>query len=365
MSGPGVLRPDADTHAEQREPHAPTDQRFFKGRRGDRLQRGKPGGSVRLGGAGAGGPRVHGAEHFVQYTFPMSHCWLYFIAVAHGLVCGQERQFEVVSVKYAGSYDSLQTASLRGGPGTSDPVHIVWERVLMLQLLNRAYGGDFDQISGPNWIDSQEYTIRANLPPGATKDDLPKMWQRMLEERFPLAVHHRKEEFPVYELLVAKDGPRIQKSAAGAGQAVAGGSRPTRGGDGFPVLPPGVHHAMFQATENGVRITRETFRDCSMAQLVQELAWPLGAPSAWQHVLSVGRVVDKTGLSGSYDFKLYYAGAHYPGGAFPQPGQDAEFGAAPTLFDAIQQQLGLKLQETKALLDVLVVDHLERMPTDN
>src|SRR5580658_8424934 len=62
VSGPGVLRPDADTHAEQREPDAPTDQRFFKGQRGDRLQRGQPGGSVRLGGAGAGGPRVPGAE---------------------------------------------------------------------------------------------------------------------------------------------------------------------------------------------------------------------------------------------------------------------------------------------------------------
>lgn len=234
----------------------------------------------------------------------------------------------------------------------------------MLTILNHAYGGDFDQISGPNWIDSLQYTIRANVPPGATKDDVPKMLQRMLEERFHLAVHYRKKEFPVYELLVAKDGPRIQKSAGGAGQAVAGGSRPTRGGDGFPVLPPGSHHAMFESTKDGVPISRETFRDCSMAELVQELAWPLGGPSAW-HALSVGRLVDKTGLSGRYDFKLFYAGGHSPGGAFWQPGQDAELGVAPTLFDAVQQQLGLKLHETNALFDVLVVDHLDRMPTDN
>jgi uncharacterized protein (TIGR03435 family) len=73
----------------------------------------------------------------------------------------------------------------------------------------------------------------------------------------------------------------------------------------------------------------------------------------------------KTGLRGKYDFKLYYTGVHYPGGAWPQPGRDGEPGVAPTLFDAIQQQLGLRLREAKALLDELVVDHLEKMPTDN
>ncbi len=235
----------------------------------------------------------------------------------------------------------------------------------MLQLLGRAYGEDFDQISGPKWIDSEQYTIRANVPPGATKDDLAKMLQRMLEERFHLAVHHRKKEFPVYELAVAKDGPRLRKSAGDPGQAAAGAARPTHGEDGFPVLPPGGHHALFQPVEDGVQVTRETFRDCSMAELVQELAWPLGELSSWEQVLSVGRVVDKTGLSGKYDFKLYYAGAHYPGGALPQFGRNGEPGVAPTLFDAIQQQLGLKLQSTKALLDTLVVDRLEKVPTDN
>lgn len=177
--------------------------------------------------------------------------WLCLIALAHGYAWGQERQFEVVSVRYVGAYDTEKTTSLRGGPGTSDPAHIVWENALMLH--------------------------------------------------------------------------------------------------GFPVLPPGAHHALFQPIEDGVQVTRETFRDFSMAELVQELAWPLGEHPSWEHVLSVGRVVDKTGLRGKYDFKLYYAGAHHPGGALPQPGRDGEPGVAPTLFDALRQQLGLKLQETKAL----------------
>ncbi len=247
--------------------------------------------------------------------------WLSLIALAHGLAWGQERQFEVVSVRYAGPYDSDKVTSLRRGPGTSDPAHIVWENVLMLQLLNRAYGEHFDQISGPKWVDSEQYTIRANVPPGSTKDDLAKMLQRMLEERFHLAVHRHKKEFPVYELVVAKGGTKLRKSAGDPGQTVAGDSRPTHGEDGFPVLPPGARHALFQPIEDGVQVTRETFRDYSMAELVQELAWPLGERPSWEHVLSVGRVVDKTGLSGKYDFKLYYTGVHYPGGAWPQPGR--------------------------------------------
>jgi|SRR5579871_336093 len=275
----------------------------------------------------------------------------------------ETKSFDVASVRYVGPYGS-GSASFRGGPGTTDPARIVWDNALMLTLLSRAYGVGFDQISGPKWMDSEQYTIRTNLPPGATKEDLPKMLQHLLEERFHLVAHNSKKEFSVYELLVAKNGPRLQKSTGDPGEN-ANGPRPTQGPDGFPVLPSGGHHAIFQPIEKGIRVTQETFRDYSMAELVQELAWPLGEPPSWEHVLAVGRVVDKTGLSGKFDFKLYYAGFHSPGGAFPPPTADGQPSGAPTLFDAVQQQLGLKLQETKAVLDVLVVDHIERLPTDN
>jgi uncharacterized protein (TIGR03435 family) len=276
----------------------------------------------------------------------------------------EARSFEVASVRYVGPYNG-GPASFRGGPGTADPAHLVWDNVLILTLLTRAYGvGGFDQIFGPQWMDSEQYTIRANLAPGAPKDDLPKMLQHLLEERFHLAAHYSKKEFSVYELLVAKNGPRLRKSTGDPGEST-NGARPRQGPDGFPILPPGGHHAVFQPIENGIQVTRETFRDFSMAELVQELAWPLGEPPSWEHVLAGGRVVDRTGLSGKFDFKLYYAGFHSPGGAFPPPAADGQPSGAPTLFDAVQQQLGLKLQETKALLDVLVVDHIERSPTDN
>jgi uncharacterized protein (TIGR03435 family) len=254
--------------------------------------------------------------------------------------------------------------SQRGGPGTPDPTRIDYENVTLLTLLVRAYRVDFDQISGPPWLDSIQYTVIANVPAGTAKEHLPTMWQGLLKERFHLAVHHEVKDLPRYELVVAKGGPKLRPSAGDPGKPGPSGLRPTQGADGFPVLPPGGRHGVFQPIENGVAVTRETFRDFSMQELAQELAWPLGQ-RPWEHVMSVGRMVDKTGLEGKYDFRLEYAGTHSPGGALSQRGADGQIGSAPDLFDAVQRQLGLKIEASKAPIDILVVDHVDRMPTGN
>ncbi len=81
--------------------------------------------------------------------------------------------------------------------------------------------------------------------------------------------------------------------------------------------------------------------------------------------MSLGRVVDKTGLQGRYDFRLEYAGTHSAGGAIARSAADGQPSGIPDLFDAVQRQLGLKIDATKAPTDILVVDHVERMPTKN
>jgi uncharacterized protein (TIGR03435 family) len=253
--------------------------------------------------------------------------------------------------------------SQRGGPGTSDPTRITYRNVTMLILLARAYRVDFDQISGPAWLDSIQYTVIANVPASTAKGELPSMWQQLLKERFHLAVHHEVKDLPRYQLVVAKGGPKLHPSAGDPGKLVPG-VRPTRGVDGFPILPPGARHFFYQPIENGVQITRETFRDSSIQELAQELAWPLGERS-WEHVMSVGRIVDKTGLQGKYDFRLEYAGAHSAGGAFAQSSADGQLSGVPDLFDAVQRQLGLNIEASKAPTDILVVDHVDRMPTKN
>jgi uncharacterized protein (TIGR03435 family) len=261
-----------------------------------------------------------------------------------GAAFAQDRtrlKFEVASVKPA---DRNQDAPpiMRGGPGTSDPERITWEQLSLARLLCRLYALDFDQVTGPSWLGTERYTFIVNLPPGTTKEQLKPMWEDLLAERFHLKTHIIHKDFPVYELSVAKGGPKFHQEP------------------GFPEPRPGEKWAMKPAP----RDIRLAFRDATMADFIQRLGWPLSTANVTSGTLSLGRVVDKTGLDGSYSFTLEFAGAWGPGGAFLPP-PEGQTDPAPTLFDALRQQLGLKLEEKKAPLDVLVVDHADRVPTEN
>jgi uncharacterized protein (TIGR03435 family) len=262
-------------------------------------------------------------------------------------------KFEVASVR-PGDRNDDTPAIVRGGPGTSDPERITYERQSLLRLLTIVYGLDFDQVTGPDWLGTELYTVLAKVPPGTTKEQLKLMWQDLLVERFHLKAHVIKKDFPVYELSVAKGGAKLRKSGEG----------PVKQEPGFPVPPAGQKWGVLVAPP---RNTRLTFRDYSMNEFVREqLAWPLCTFIESYRAIAMGRVVDKTDLDGKYDFTLEYAGRrNSPGGAFPQPLPDGETDTAPYLFDALRQQLGLILKEGKAALDVLVVDHADRVPTEN
>lgn len=175
-----------------------------------------------------------------------------------------------------------------------------------------------------------------------------------LADRFHLKVHIAAKEFTVYELTVAKNGPKLRKSGEG----------PPKPEPGFPVPPPGAKRAVSFALP---RNTRQTFRAASIGDLVDQLRWPLSevGGQAYANTTSLGKVIDKTGLDGLYDFTFEYAGVPNPGGAHPPPLPDDQPDTAPYLFDALQTQLGLKLEEKKAKLDVLVIDHVDRIPADN
>ncbi len=180
------------------------------------------------------------------------------------------------------------------------------------------------------------------------------MWQDLLAQRFHLQVHFATKEFTVYELTVGRNGPKFKKAGAG----------PQTQQPGFPVPPPGVKRAMsFSLPRN----TRQTFRGASIADLVEQLRWPLSEQSGqvYANAFTVGKVIDKTGLDGLYDFTFEYAGLPNAGGSHPPPLPDGETDTAPDLFDALQAQLGLKLEEKKAKLDVLVIDNVDRIPTEN
>jgi len=204
------------------------------------------------------------------------------------------------------------------------------------------------------------------------------MLQNLLIERFGLKFHRESKEFPLYELTVAKNGPKLKAAAeapAGADEPVlAPGAKeglrqqpgkdgpPPIGKDGLPQLPPGRPGAFMMMTPGGMRMVGMMR---TLPDIADMLANQLGTP-----------VVDKTGLSGKYDFPLSFSrepGQGLPGLPPPPPpppggpvrGNGPDLSDAPNLFTAVQEELGLKLDKKKGPLDVLVVDHLEKTPTEN
>lgn len=272
------------------------------------------------------------------------------VTMATGQTAGDAR-FEVASVKLA-TADRDQTSSLGGGPGTSDPTRITCLRQHLSHLIYLAYGVDNDQVSGPEWLGTELYTIVANVPSGATIEQVHVMWRNLLKERFHFEAHFIQREFTVYDLSVAKNGPRMQKA----------GTRPARLNPEFPEPRNGMNWAMVRVPP---RTVRTTFRNSSVDDLIDRIEWPLGNQVRGNDAV-VGRIKNKTGLEGKYDFTLEFAGSYGLGGAFLLPPlPDGQVDTAPLLIDALREQLGLDLRQSKAQFDVLVVDHADRVPVQN
>jgi bla regulator protein blaR1 len=203
-------------------------------------------------------------------------------------------------------------------------------------LIGVAYDVRNHQIyGGPGWLESAKFDIEAKaaseaaLPPGpAGGTQLRLMLQSLLEQRFKLAVHRESKEEQVYELVVAKGGMKM-KEAADTGKQGQQGMRIGRGlftGMGAPV-----------------------------ELLVNTLSQQLGRS-----------VIDKTGLSGKYDFNLTYTPDAAQAAAFGPPGPDEPPPAAdgPSIFTALQEQLGLRLESAKGQVEVLVIDRAEKPEAD-
>ena len=218
-------------------------------------------------------------------------------------------------------------------------------------IIRNAWNITNDQIAGgPDWIDSERFDITAKASKPFAQDEARAMLQALLADRFGLVTHQETRDLSVYLLVLARKdgalGPQMKKSdvdcAALFAAVTAGGKMPERLPNGN--LPCGISVRGNQGlvTGNGV----------AMEQLARNL------------VGGVGRiVVDKTGLPGYYDLNLTFA----PEG--PPPAQGAPAGPAPdpgaaSLFTAMQEQLGLKLEPGRAPISVLVIDRAQRPAAD-
>ncbi len=277
-----------------------------------------------------------------------------------------------------------------GGPGTKDPTRITYNGVSLGGLLMEAYDAKRFQVTGPAWLDSERFDIKIKAAEGTTKEQYQVMLQNLLAERFKLTMHREKKEMPIYELMVGKNGLKMKESveeppATGSGPADGDGAPAGAkfsfgpgdiklGKDGFPVLPPAASGAPRMMVMNGR--ARLQGQKTSMADLAVQLSRNISRP-----------VIDATGLTGKYDFTLTFAqdNAGRPGMMMPPPppgggggvivggggGGDfsgpsaADGDSGPTIFAAVQEQLGLKLESKKGQVDMVVVDHLEKTPTEN
>ncbi|HEY4840209.1 MAG TPA: M56 and DUF3738 domain-containing protein [Candidatus Acidoferrales bacterium] len=223
------------------------------------------------------------------------------------------------------------------------------------RLLQLAFGIPEYQFSGaPNWTNSESYDIDAKMD-NATADALKKlsaddrrlarqhMLEALLMTRFKLVFHRDSKELPVYWLTIAKNGPKIHEAKPGDTYA-----------NGIPV-PAGRGGAGIMMMNGGPGTQTVTAQAVPIGNLLRTLATAVGRP-----------VLDKTSLTGLYDFTLTYAPdpSQLQGLSGGAPGAQPADPESPSVFTAVQEQLGLKLDSGKGPVEIIVIDHIER-PSGN
>jgi len=223
--------------------------------------------------------------------------------------------FEVASIKLNHS----GTNGIGGSGVCSSGGKVSVRNIPLNLIIEQAYGiKEFQLLARPGWLTSERFDIDARPGSRVGYDDCKRMLQSLLAERFKLALHPETRQLPIYKLVVGRNGPKLHKVDADA--------------------PLGIK--TFD-TNKGQLITRGT----SMPQLAGMLAMTGELENL---------VVDGTGLDGYYEFTLEWAPSSVP----------AEVSPGPSLFTALQEQLGLKLEATKGPVETLVIDHVER-PSEN
>jgi uncharacterized protein (TIGR03435 family) len=255
-------------------------------------------------------------------------------------------QFEVASIKPNHSGD------MRVGIAMEPGGRFVATNVPVKMLILMAYQLKDNQLSGlPGWADSDRFDIIAKPESGSgiKSDDERAMMQALLAERFKLTFHKDTKELPIYALVVAKSGLKMEPSKGNPDfgddtrtrSAPEPGRGPGRGRGGQGIR-------MMRGEINGANVT--------VGMLADQLSRITGRS-----------VIDKTGLVGSYDFALKYT----PEGTMPAGPKDADNhetapsdSERPSIFVAVQEQLGLKLESQKGPVDLYLIDHLEK-PSEN
>ena len=282
-------------------------------------------------------------------------------AVLLGQTAPARPEFEVASVKPAEKIDATTGAPIHIGVQI-DGAQVHFNSMSLKDLIRIAYRVKDYQVSGPDWITSERYSVHATLPKGAKREQVTDMLQSLLEERFQLKFHRDSKEFPVYAVVDAKNG-KLKESPLDPDTADAGGGRgavnvEATGGRNGVSLSYG-RGAYFNFGNEKLEVKKLT-----TLQLADTLSRFVERP-----------VIDMSGLTGTYDITLEFSPEDYrallirsalsAGVTLPPEALRLLEGANDeTLFRGLQNA-GLKLEPRKAPLEVLIVDSANRQPTDN
>jgi len=243
---------------------------------------------------------------------------------AYGQSAAAQPQFEVAQVR-----QSKPAAGRVWERITTDPGRLTGTGVTLKQLIFEAYDMPYYRIfGGPAWLDSEYYDLEAKTESAVSRDQLRLMLRGLLADRFKLTLHRETKELRAYALTVAKNGPKLHEAKEGDSSS---GQRP-------PVYV-------------------ERFR-CDLTEFANLLSLRLNMPMTDDPTVPVRStgvpvpVLDKTGIKGVFDISVEVK---------PDPSVDT-FVAWQR---ALQEQLGLKLEAQKGPMEVLVIDHAERVPTEN
>jgi len=245
--------------------------------------------------------------------------------------------FEVVVIKPNTSGDGGMSAGSRPG-GVYTMVN-----GSMRTLFGNAYPSQSsDILNMPGWFTTERYDLTARIVGNPTAEQRLELWRQLFTERMKLRVHYETRDQPTFDLVLARTdgrlGPSLTRAAIDCAARAAAAGR----GQALPALPApapnGPPPCGMIAGPEGIRAGGTT-----MAGLARSISGAAGR-----------MVIDKTGLAGSYDFTLNFASRQGDSGADDRP----------SLFTALQEQLGLKLEPSRSPVEFAVIDYVERPIVD-
>ena len=321
------------------------------------------------------------------------------LLLAAGAALAQAPAFEVATIKPAPRMDMAKVAAdaqagklPKVGPHVSTS-QAEYSYMTLKDLIAVAYRAKPYQISGPDWLATERFDIVARMPAGASIDDAPAMLQALLADRFKLTAHRNSQEHPVLALIVAKGGPKLKEATTAPvpidddaplkpGEmridTLEGPARMSRNPDGSATINLGAKGSFTQRMDPQAGALRVEGNNLTMQGFAEMLT----------RILQIGggasrQVVDMTGLPGNYQVAVnlsladLLANAKAQGMDIPAPPaapgapsnptatpEPSEPGGGSSIYSSVQA-LGLKLEPRKATIEQLIVDHIEKSPTEN